>query len=561
MERMKKTLLLSISLLLIGMFNHCTQKMPIEDQTLNLVPLPEKVEQYAGNFILGPETKILYAAGNEELQSIALFLSELIGPATGYALEVSETDMGKRSNYSITLLLDPETIEHDEGYSLSVESKSVLITGRAPAGVFYGIQTLRQLLPEQVEMENTVEGVEWIAPCVEILDKPRFPYRGLHLDVGRHFFPASFIKRYIDLMALHKMNYFHWHLTEDQGWRIEINKYPKLTEVGAYRDETLVGHARQRPQEYDGERYGGFYTQEEIKEVVEYAAQHYITVIPEIEMPGHSQAALAAYPELGCTGGPYEVATRWGVYGEVFCAGNEQTFEFLENVLLEVIELFPGQYIHIGGDECPKVRWEECEKCQARIKEEGLADEHELQSYFIRRIEEFLIAHDRKLIGWDEILEGGLAPEATVMSWRGTEGGIAAAKEHHDVIMTPTSHCYLDYYQGDRETEPLAIGGYLSLDTVYSYEPVPEGLTEEEAKFILGTQGNVWTEYMETPEHVEYMVYPRACALAEIGWTPKRNKNFENFLDRMEGHYKRLQTMNVNIRKIERNTDLETIDE
>jgi len=561
MERMKKTLLLSISLLLIGMFNHCTQKMPIEDQTLNLVPLPEKVEQYAGNFILGPETKILYAAGNEELQSIALFLSELIGPATGYALEVSETDMGKRSNYSITLLLDPETIEHDEGYSLSVESKSVLITGRAPAGVFYGIQTLRQLLPEQVEMENTVEGVEWIAPCVEILDKPRFPYRGLHLDVGRHFFPASFIKRYIDLMALHKMNYFHWHLTEDQGWRIEINKYPKLTEVGAYRDETLVGHARQRPQEYDGERYGGFYTQEEIKEVVEYAAQHYITVIPEIEMPGHSQAALAAYPELGCTGGPYEVATRWGVYGEVFCAGNEQTFEFLENVFLEVIELFPGQYIHIGGDECPKVRWEECEKCQARIKEEGLADEHELQSYFIRRIEEFLIAHDRKLIGWDEILEGGLAPEATVMSWRGTEGGIAAAKEHHDVIMTPTSHCYLDYYQGDRETEPLAIGGYLSLDTVYSYEPVPEGLTEEEAKFILGTQGNVWTEYMETPEHVEYMVYPRACALAEIGWTPKRNKNFENFLDRMEGHYKRLQTMNVNIRKIERNTDLETIDE
>ena len=561
MERMKKTLLLSISLLLIGMFNHCTQKMPIEDQTLNLVPLPEKVEQYAGNFILGPETKILYAAGNEELQSIALFLSELIGPATGYALEVSETDMGKRSNYSITLLLDPETIEHDEGYSLSVESKSVLITGRAPAGVFYGIQTLRQLLPEQVEMENTVEGVEWIAPCVEILDKPRFPYRGLHLDVGRHFFPASFIKRYIDLMALHKMNYFHWHLTEDQGWRIEINKYPKLTEVGAYRDETLVGHARQRPQEYDGERYGGFYTQEEIKEVVEYAAQHYITVIPEIEMPGHSQAALAAYPELGCTGGPYKVATRWGVYGEVFCAGNEQTFEFLENVLLEVIELFPGQYIHIGGDECPKVRWEECEKCQARIKEEGLADEHELQSYFIRRIEEFLIAHDRKLIGWDEILEGGLAPEATVMSWRGTEGGIAAAKEHHDVIMTPTSHCYLDYYQGDRETEPLAIGGYLSLDTVYSYEPVPEGLTEEEAKFILGTQGNVWTEYMETPEHVEYMVYPRACALAEIGWTPKRNKNFENFLDRMEGHYKRLQTMNVNIRKIERNTDLETIDE
>ncbi len=551
MELMKKTLLLSISLLLIGSFNQCTQKMPIEDQTLNLVPLPEQVEQYAGNFTVGPETKILYSTGNEELKSLALYLSELIGPATGYDLDVAETDKGKRSNYSITLLLDPETIENDEGYSLSVESKSVLITGRAPAGVFYGIQTLRQLLPVQIEMESSVEGVEWTVPCVEILDKPRFPYRGLHLDVGRHFFPASYIKRYIDLMALHKMNYFHWHLTEDQGWRIEIKKYPKLTEVAAFRNETLVGHARQRPHEYDGERYGGYYTQEEIKEVVEYAAQHYITVIPEIEMPGHSQAALAAYPELGCTGGPYEVATRWGVYGEVFCAGNEQTFEFLENVLLEVIDLFPGEYIHVGGDECPKQRWEECEKCQARIEEEGLADEHELQSYFIRRIEEFLVAHDRKLIGWDEILEGGLAPEATVMSWRGTEGGIAAAKEHHDVIMTPTSHCYLDYYQGDRETEPLAIGNYLPLDTVYSYEPVPEELTEEEGKYILGTQGNVWTEYIKTPKHLEYMVYPRACALAETGWTPKELKDYNGFIQRMLGHQKRLEVLNVNARKIE----------
>ncbi len=561
MKFMKKTILLLISMLLIGSLNQCTQKVPIENQTLNLVPLPEKVEQYAGNFTLGPETKVLYAAGNEELQSIALYLSELIGPATGYDMEVSDTDKGKRSHYSITLLLDPEAIENDEGYSLSVEPKSILITGKTPAGVFYGVQTLRQLLPVQIEMESAVEGVEWVLPCVVILDKPRFPYRGLHLDVGRHFFPASFIKRYIDLMALHKMNYFHWHLTEDQGWRIEIKEYPKLTEVGAYRDETLVGHARQRPQEYDGERYGGFYTQEEIKEIVEYAAKRFITVIPEIEMPGHSQAALAAYPELGCTGGPYEVAKRWGVFGEVFCAGNETTFEFLEDVLLEVIELFPGEYIHVGGDECPKIRWEKCEKCQARIKEEGLADEHELQSYFIRRIEEFLLAHDRKLIGWDEILEGGLAPEATVMSWRGTEGGIAAAKEHHDVIMTPTSHCYLDYYQGDRETEPLAIGGFLPLNTVYSYEPVPEVLTEEEAKFILGTQGNVWTEYMKTPENVEYMVYPRACALAETGWTPKELKDYDDFIQRMLGHQKRLEALNVNARKIEIASDEESGEE
>lgn len=561
MNGMKKTFLPLISMLLIGLLNQCTQKMPIENLTLNLVPLPEKVEQYAGNFALGPETKILYTAGNEEMKSLALYLSELIGPATGFDLEVSETDKGKRGNYSITLLLGPETIEDDEGYSLSVEAKSVLIIGKTPAGVYYGIQTLRQLLPVQVEMDSTVEGVEWTVPCVEILDKPRFTYRGLHLDVGRHFFPASFIKRYIDLMALHKMNYFHWHLTEDQGWRIEIKKYPKLTEVGAYRDETLVGHARQQPLEYDRERYGGFYTQDEIKEIVDYAARRYITVVPEIEMPGHAQAALASYPELGCTGGPYEVAKQWGVFREVFCAGNEQTFEFLENVLLEVIDLFPGHYIHVGGDECPKVRWEECPKCQARIEEEGLADEHELQSYFIRRIEEFLIVHDRKLIGWDEILEGGLAPEATVMSWRGTEGGIAAAKEHHDVIMTPTSHCYLDYYQGDRETEPLAIGGYLPLDTVYFYEPVPEELTEEEAKFILGTQGNVWTEYMKTPGYVEYMVYPRACALAETGWTPKELKNYDDFMQRMLGHQKRLQALNVNARKIEVASDQESGEE
>ncbi len=539
-----------VSMLLIGSFNQCTQKMVIEDQKLNLVPLPEKVEQYAGSFALGPGTKIIYSTGNEEMGSIALYLSELLGPATGYPLEASETNKMKRKNHAITLLLDPGIIEHDEGYILSVEPKSVLITGRIPAGVFYGIQTLRQLLPVQIERESLVEGVDWVVPCVEIRDKPRFPYRGLHLDVGRHFFPVSFIKRYIDLMALHKMNYFHWHLTEDQGWRIEIRKYPKLTEIGAYRDETLVGHARQRPQEYDGERYGGFYTQEEIKEVVNHAAQRYITIIPEIEMPGHSQAALAAYPELGCTGGPYEVATRWGVYGEVYCAGNEKTFEFLENVLLEVIELFPGEYIHIGGDECPKMRWEKCEKCQARIEEEGLADEHELQSYFIKRIEEFLLAHDRKLIGWDEILEGGLAPEATVMSWRGIEGGIAAAKEHHDVIMTPTSHCYLDYYQGDRETEPLAIGGYLPLDTVYSYEPVPEELTEAEAGFILGTQGNVWTEYMKTPEQVEYMAYPRACALAETGWTSRELKDWDGFIQRMLGHQERLEALNVNARKI-----------
>ena len=551
MKLMKKTSILLTGLVFAGLFNQCTQEVAMEKQTLSLIPLPMKIENLPGKFTIVPETRILYTMGNEELKSLAIYLADLIQPATGYDINIEEAEKEKRSNQSITLLLNSELLLNDEGYALSIDPKSVLISAKTSTGIFYGIQTMRQLLPVEIEMMSIVNEVGWVMPCVEIKDEPRFPYRGLHLDVGRHFFPPSFIKKYIDLMALHKMNYFHWHLTEDQGWRIEIKKYPKLTEVAAYREETLVGHAREKPEKYDGERYGGFYTQEEIMEIVEYARKRHITIIPEIEMPGHSQAVLTAYPELGCTGGPYEVAKKWGVFNEVFCAGNEMTFEFLENVLLEVIELFPGKYIHIGGDESPKHRWEECDKCQARIEEEGLQDEHELQSYFIRRIEGFLLMHDRKLIGWDEILEGGLASEATVMSWRGTEGGIAAAKEHHDVIMTPTSHCYLDYYQADPETEPLAIGGFLPLDKVYSYEPVPEELSEHEAMHILGTQGNVWTEYIKTPEHAEYMVYPRACALAEIGWTPKEGKDFESFLLRLEGHYKRLNTMNVNVRKID----------
>ena len=558
METMKKTILLLASLLILGLFNQCTQEMSMENQTNSLIPLPMQIENLPGKFTIVPETKILYAIDNDELKSLAMYLAELIQPATGYGFEVAESEDGKRFKHTITLLQDSDIMLNDEGYTLSIEPSSVLVTARAASGIFYGIQTLRQLLPVNIEMKKVVEGVEWVLPCVEIQDEPRFPYRGMHLDVGRHFFPTSFIKKYIDMMALHKMNYFHWHLTEDQGWRIEIKKYPKLAEVAAYRDETLVGHAREKPEKYDGERYGGYYSQEEIKEIVEYAGKRYITVIPEIEMPGHSQAALTAYPELGCTGGPYEVAKKWGVFNEVYCAGNEMTFEFLEDVLLEVIELFPGKYIHIGGDESPKDRWEEFDKCQARIEEEGLEDEHELQSYFIKRIEEFLIAHDRKLIGWDEILEGGLAPEATVMSWRGTEGGIAAAREYHDVIMTPTSHCYLDYYQADQETEPLAIGGFLPLEKVYSYEPVPEELTEEEALHILGPQGNVWTEYMKTPEYVEYMVYPRACALAEIGWTPKEMKDYEDFLLRMQGHQKRLGALNINARKIELTADVKS---
>lgn len=360
-------------------------------------------------------------------------------------------------------------------------------------------------------------------------------------------FPVSFVKKYIDLLAYHKFNRFHWHLTEDQGWRIEIKKYPKLQEVAAYRKETLVGNYGSG--KYDGQRYGGFYTQEEVKDIVKYAADRYVTIIPEIEMPGHAVAALTAYPQLGCTGGPYEVRTTWGVADDVFCAGKEETFAFLQDVLDEVVPLFPGKYVHIGGDECPKTRWKKCPHCQKRIKTEKLKDEHALQSYFIQRIEKYLNGKGKQIIGWDEILEGGLAPNATVMSWRGEEGGIAAAQQGHDVIMTPGNWCYFDHYQDTSKTEPLAIGGFTPVSQVYSYEPLPEQLSAEESKHVLGAQANLWTEYIATPEYAEFMAYPRACALAEVVWSPKENKSYDDFVKRMATHVTRLDQLKVNYAK------------
>jgi len=436
-----------------------------------------------------------------------------------------------------------EQLKEPEQYDLKVTEKGVEISGGSRAGVFYGIQSLLQILPIEIFKQNKLSSTSHI-PYLHVEDKPRFSYRGMHLDVSRHFFPPADIKRYIDLLALHKMNKFHWHLTEDQGWRIEIKKYPKLQEISAYRKETLIGHYNDQPHQFDGKRYGGFYTQGEIREIVKYAAEKHITVIPEIELPGHSQAALAAYPELGCTPGPFEVMTKWGVSNEVYCP-KEETFVFLENVLLEVMDLFPSEYIHIGGDECPKIRWKESSFCQNLIKEKNLKDEHGLQSYFINRIEKFLNSQGRNIIGWDEILEGGLAPNATVMSWRGVAGGLEAAKQKHNVIMTPNSHCYLDYYQSDHPDEPLSIGGYLPLKTVYSYEPVDSELTKEQANYILGVQGNVWTEYMKDFEHVEYMAFPRASALAEIGWSSP-DKDYDDFLLRLSDWMERLEALGVN---------------
>lgn len=418
-------------------------------------------------------------------------------------------------------------------YVFSIYATVCFISG-GEEGVFWGIQSLLQLI------HHSPSSIR----AMQITDQPRFQWRGMHLDVSRHFFPKEFIKKYIDVLAMHKMNVFHWHLTDDQGWRIEIKKYPKLTSIGGWRNNSMIGHYNEN--KFDNIKHDGYYTQEDIKEIVNYANVRHVTIVPEIEMPGHSLAALAAYPQYSCTAGKFDVANKWGVFEDVYCAGNDSTFYFLQDVLSEVMELFPGQYIHIGGDECPKTRWEKCTKCQKRIKDEKLKDEHELQSYFIQRIEKFVNSKGKKIIGWDEILEGGLAPNATVMSWRGTEGGIKAAKQDHDVVMTPGSHCYFDHYQGNPRNEPVAIGGFTTVEKVYSYEPVPEELNEEEAKHILGAQGNVWTEYMTTTEHVEYMALPRLCALSEVLWSTKENRNEEDFLKRLEKHFDLLKQNDIN---------------
>lgn len=488
--------------------------------------VPEPLQITAGqqsSFILKNGAVIGYPAGNEKMQKNAEFLAAFLKEQTGLDLKTA-TGEG-----DITLRLGMED-ENPEAYLLKVDGNGIVISAPSEAGVFYGIQTLRKSV--SVAPDSQVE-----FPAVEINDKPRFSYRGMMLDVCRHFFSVDEMKTYIDMLALHNINRLHWHLSEDQGWRIEIKKYPKLTEIGSQRKETVIGRNSGK---YDGKPYGGFYTQEQAKEIVKYAAERYITVIPEIDLPGHMQAALAAYPELGCTGGPYEVWTQWGVSDNVLCAGNDSTIQFIKDVLAEIIQIFPSEYIHVGGDECPKVKWETCPKCQARIKALGLKSdqqhtkEQRLQSYVIHEAEEFLNANGRKMIGWDETLEGGLAPNATVMSWQGEGGGIEAAKQKHDVIMTPNTYLYFDYYQSkDVADEPLAIGGYLPMERVYSYEPMPQSLTPEEQKYIIGVQANMWTEYIPDFKQLQYMVLPRMAALCESQWCAPEKKNYDDFLKRI----------------------------
>jgi hexosaminidase len=537
------------NVLICGFFSGVLMMTLAANAAPSVIPQPVSIEMGEGTFSLREECNIIVSGPDDGAADVAKYLGLVLRPSTGYALPVrsSLTDVTARDIH--LAIQGGDWSLGEEGYILDVTSQGVSIVAAKPAGLFYGAQTLRQLLPTQVFNSTKVNDVAWTIPCVHIEDYPRFEWRGLHLDTARHFMPVEFVKRYIDLLALHKMNSFHWHLTEDQGWRIEIKKYPKLTEVGAWREETLVGHMRDEPKTFDGKRHGGFYTQDEIRDVVAYAAARYVNVVPEIEMPGHAQAAVAAYPELGNLDEPLQVMTYWGISPNIFNA-NEKTILFLQDVLTEVLDLFPSKFIHIGGDEAIKDQWEASETVQARIKELGLKDEHELQSYIIRRMDTFLSERGRRLIGWDEILEGGLAKGATVMSWRGDAGGIAAAKAGNDVVMAPHTHTYFDFYQGSRDEEPLAIGGFLPLETVYSFEPLPAALSEEEAKHILGAQSQLWTEYVETPAYAEYMSYPRACALAEVVWTPKAKKDYGAFTTRLEQHVRRFDALGVNYRKL-----------
>lgn len=518
-------------------------------QEINIIPQPVSVTVGDGKFLLNEKTKIVVLG--KETKS-ASFLNLYLKQYYGFMLPVVIMKAGETNVAPNSIYLENEKNRFfSKGYyDLKVRKSGVTINGNEN-GVFYGIQTLIQLLPLEKKNQLTI-------PAVSIIDSPRFAYRGMHLDVGRHFFPVAFVKKFIDYITMHKMNTFHWHLTEDQGWRIEIKKYPKLTQVGGFRNGTIIGHHPGTGN--DGVREGGFYTQEQIKEVVKYAADRYITVIPEIELPGHSSAAIAAYPQLSCfpdeatTHSPKvawmgpttgkQVQQAWGVYNDVF-APTEYTFNFLQDVLDEVVKLFPSKYIHIGGDECPKDFWKRSAFCQQLIKDKGLKDEHGLQSYFIQRIEKYLNSKGRQIIGWDEILEGGLAPNATVMSWRGEKGGIEAAKQKHNVIMTPGGWVYFDHSQTKKE-DSVTIGGYTTVQKVYGYEPVPAELSADEAKYVLGAQANVWSEYMSNPGKVEYMIFPRMSALSEVLWSPKEQKSWTNFEKKLQVQFKRYDWLGVN---------------
>jgi len=527
--------------LLASIFLFSCNSTPDEPVQVNIIPKPVLTEMREGSFTLNDATSIYNIYKNPEIDQIIEMFSSDIDQLTGISVKRA---VSKAMKNQVILNLDMYDDLQQEGYILKITPTIISLSSATVQGLFHGLQSLKQvILTSSVKKDNGIA-----VPALKVTDYPRFSWRGMHLDVCRHFMSKDSVLRYIDFLALYKFNTFHWHLTDDQGWRIEIKKYPELTKTGAWRKETIVGHNNDKPRVYDGIPHGGYYTQEEIKEVVEYAADRYITIVPEIEMPGHAQAAIASYPELGVTGKKVEVRKEWGISPVIF-SPSEETFRFLEDVLGEVLELFPSEFIHIGGDEAIKDQWKASPAIQKQIRELGLKDEHELQSWFVRRIEKFLSEKGRRLIGWDEILEGGLAPNATVMSWRGTKGGIEAAEMGHDVVMCPTTYCYLDYYQADPESEPLTIGGLLPIEKVYSFEPVPEELDAGKAKHILGAQGNLWTEYMQTFRDVEYMAFPRVTAIAEVTWSQPESRDYADFSNRLRMHVPLFEALDINYSK------------
>ena len=514
---------------------------------LNLVPRPVHIEVRAETWSLAQSTRIV-ASGPATPE--ASKLADALSASPGWRLPVVKESAQPGDIYMSLTAADASL--GTEGYRLSVTPNGVSLRALATAGLFYGGVTLRQLLPPEILRTNRVSPAPaggWRVPCVEIVDSPRFPWRGLLLDPARHFLPPDFVKKFVDVMALHKLNTLQLHLTDDQGWRLEIKKYPRLTQIGSLRKESPRHGDRNRG---DGTPYGPFfYIQEQIRDLVAYAQARQVTLVPEIEIPGHFRAALAAHPEFSCTGGSFEVRTRWGIEPDILCPGNDAAVAFAKDVLAEVCELFPSRFIHIGGDEAPRDRWKACPKCQARLKAEGLKNEAQLQTWLNHRLEEFLASKGRRLIGWDEILEGGLTPGAAVMSWRGVEGGIAAAEAGHDVVMSPTTHCYFDYAQAKGPGEPECIGGFIPLAKVYAFEPMPPRLPVDKRRHILGTQGNLWGEFMWTPKDVEYFAFPRAAALAEVAWSASSGRSFSDFLRRLEAHQKRLDQLDVRYRKLD----------
>jgi hexosaminidase len=526
---------LFLFIFLIAFKNECEAQLPI-------IPYPASVEMMSGSFNLNKNTSLVLIDDVDQANNIEIKLfNEWIFRNYGFKLMQINTTKVQEN----VIQIRSKGLAREQ-YELNIQGSKIQIKASG-VGLKNAFETLKQLMHANKKED------QFIIPSCFILDSAQYQWRGMHLDVARHFFDKEFIKKYIDYISMYKMNVFHWHLTDDQGWRIEIKKYPKLTSIGSKRKGSMVGHYTAH--QFDSVAYGGYYTQEDIKEIVAYAKLKHVTIVPEIEMPGHALAALAAYPQFACTSGPFEVSKEWGVFDDVFCPKPE-TFSFIEDVLKEVMMLFPGEYIHIGGDECPKTRWKSCVNCQNLMKKENINDEHHLQSYFIQRIEKFVNEHQKKIIGWDEILEGGLAQNAAVMSWRGTEGGVAAAQQGHYVVMTPGSHCYFDHYQGSAITEPLAIGGFTPIEKVYKYEIITSSLSEQESKFILGAQANIWTEYIKSPKEVEYFALPRMAALSEVLWTSKANKNFIDFLKRLQIHFNYLELNKINYSKAIYNIDV-----